>query len=266
MAQLIKINQCVSRYQVDLRCYANRFTWLKKKRMEEWKERWENRLDIKNRAQQDDKYSKPLKIEFGNWMFEKQLDWSTRTAFEWSIRPDKIHTEQWLRRILEGINDVSFFMYQPVLLTKSGPVQLDSVLITNDIICCVHPLKGEPGNVFRNVTQRKWCEMTNGVMRPLISPLISLRRTKAVVSAFLKSHDLASMKIEAAVYAPECYIEQTMSNYEADFIDRRNERDWFIRLDQHSLLMKREQLEAAELLLKHSETIADPRNADQNAF
>ncbi|SFG42436.1 hypothetical protein [Sporolactobacillus nakayamae] len=260
MAQLIKVNQCVSRYQLNLRCYANRYNWLKKRRMEAWREKWLDKHTIQNSVSGVDKYSNHWKIGFDDWLFDKQVLWSTRTAFERSARPDDILTEQWLRRMLKGINDVSFFMYRPVLLTKSGPVQLDSLLITNDRICCVHPLLGETGDVFQPYSQRMWNQITNGAaVRPLVNPMISLRRTKAVVAAFLKGKGLTSMQVATVVYAPDCYIEDTVNDYETDFVDQRNESEWFQRMDQHSLLMKREQLEAAEALLKMSETLCDSR-------
>ncbi|MCO7175904.1 hypothetical protein ACFP7A_01935 [Sporolactobacillus kofuensis] len=263
MAQLIKVNQCVSRYQLDLRAYANRFTWLKKRRMEEWKEKWGNTSTIKDQSDRDDKDNKSIKAQFENWFFEKQVGWATRTAFEVSQSPKHLQEEHWVRRILTRINDVSFFMYQPVLLTKSGSIQLDSLIIGNDLICCVHPLIGEPGHVFQSVSQRTWCEITNGgATKQLINPLISLRRSKAVVSAFLRNHGLNEMVIKTAVYAPDGYIEQVMSSYETDFVDRRNERKWFEWLDQHALLLKREQLDAAEMILQHSETIAESRVDD----
>jgi hypothetical protein len=260
MAQLIKINQCVSRYQLNFRCYANRYNWLKKRRMEAWRENWLDNHTIQNSVNNVDKYSNHWKVDFDDWLFDKQLAWSTSTAFERSERPVTIRTEHWLRRMLKGINDVSFIMYQPVLLTKSGPVQLDSLLITNDMICCVHPLLGETGDVYQPYSQRMWYQITNGaVVRPLVNPMISLRRTKAVVAAFLKGKGLTSMQVGAVVYTPDCYIERTANDYESDFVDQRNEREWFQKMDQHSLLMKREQIESAEALLSMSETLCESR-------
>ncbi|MCQ2008698.1 MAG: hypothetical protein ABF629_00435 [Sporolactobacillus sp.] len=259
MAQLIKINQCISRYQMNFRSYANRYNWLKKRRFAEWKEDWEHVHGIQQSDDGADIYKNQLKHEFEDWLFDKQLEWSTRTAFEWSSFPDTIYSEHWLRHLIKEINDVSFFMYLPVLLTRSGPVQLDSLLIANDVICCVHPLLGNPGDVFQPVSQRNWNVITNGAQRPLLNPLISLRRTKAVVSAFLQSKGLRSMEVEAVVYAPDGYIESKAGEFEARFIDLRNEAEWFQKMDQHSLLMKRGQIECAEALLNNSETVSEPR-------
>ncbi|MCO7124890.1 hypothetical protein NIE88_03755 [Sporolactobacillus shoreicorticis] len=261
MAQLIKINQCISRYQMNFRSYANRYHWLKKRRYAEWKEDWERVHSIQKSDDDADKYKNQMKDEFEDWFFDKQLEWSTRTAFEWSSCPDTIYSEHWLRRFIKEINDVSFFMYRPVLLTRSGPVQLDSLLIANDMICCVQPLLSDPGDVFQTASQRNWNVITNGAVRPLLNPLISLRRSKAVVSAFLQSKGVPDMDVEMIVYAPDCYIEYKGSKPEGFFVDLRNEAAWFQKVNQHSLLIKRGQIECVEALLDDSETVSEPRTS-----
>lgn len=264
MAQLIKINQCVSRYQHNFRLYANRYHWLKQRRGQEWKQNWENHLShIKTYGGVDDNEDKKSWFhDFENWLFEKQIEWSTRTAYEQSQLPESIREECWLKRIVHGINDVSFLMFQPVLLTKSGSVQLDSLLISNDTISCIHPVSGAYGAVFRPVSQRQWKIIADGGnIRTIINPLISLRRSQAVVSSFLKKNELSGFNVTSVVYAPECYIEDPgTGSYEAEFVDRRNELSWFQKVDQHSLLMKREQVDCVEQLLIHCETVAEPRD------
>ncbi|GAY77531.1 hypothetical protein [Sporolactobacillus inulinus] len=252
MTQLIKVNQCISRYQLNFLGYANRYPWLKKRRHVEWKLRQQGGLADRAEPEQ----------RFDDWLFAKQLLWASSTAEAYSPFPDQLLQTVWLRRLLKGINDVSFLMYQPVLLTKSGPVQLDSILLMNDRICCIHPLLGAAGDVFQPLEQRRWQQITNGAKRTLVNPLIALRRTKAVISAFLRNQGMTELQAQGVVYAPQAYIEKVPAESEIVFVDRRNEREWFQRADQHSLLLKREQVACAEALLHASETFAEPRTSE----
>ncbi len=252
MAQLIKLRQCVSRYEVDLRRYANRFIWLKNRRLNEWKQRAESS------TLQDLDHQVKLGKEFTAWLYRIQLDWATRTSDQRSSCPEEIEGAEWIKRLLGEVNDIAFLIYRPVLLTQSAAVQLDSLIITNDTIWCVKPMSGENGSVFQEVSGRKWKEIVSGGEREVLNPLISLNRTRAVVDAFLKNRGIG-MKIVSTAYAPDSYIEFVHEDAGESFVDFRNEREWFEMLSQHSLLMKRVQIEAAEALLNHFETIASPR-------
>lgn len=256
MAQLIKIRQCVSRYQINLPGYANRFIWLKNRRLAEWKEK---RGFPEPERRMSGGTSKVLikdpDEKFYHWLFEEQLDWATRTAGERSLCPDEVRGQDWLKRILRAVNDVSFMLYRPVLLWQSAAVQLDSVLITNDTIWCIKPLSGEESSVFQEISARKWQEIVTGSTRDWLNPLISLHRTEHVVSAVMSNLGI-EMNTAGAVFAPASYIEFVHETPGIQFIDLRNEKEWYERLSRHSLMMKREQIKAAEALLAHCETEA----------
>ncbi|WP_332238974.1 hypothetical protein [Sporolactobacillus sp. KGMB 08714] len=262
MAQMIKIRQCVSRYQIDLPGYAGRFVWLKSRRLAEWKE--ERGLQDTDRSLSGAKDTTlPADPErlFYEWLFEEQLDWATRTADKHSPCPNEVHGQNWLKKILRAVNDVSFVLYCPVLLSKSAAVQLDSLLITNDTIWCIKPLIGEEGSVFQEVSARKWREILTGSVRERLNPLISLVRTESVVSSLMSNLGI-KMKTAGAVFAPESYIEFVHRKPDIRCIDLRSKRDWYEELSAHSLMLKKEQITAAETLLAHSETDAEMRFQD----
>lgn len=251
MAQLIKARQCVSRYQVDLLRYANRFVWLKNRRMKEWKAQQTKSVISLNRGSAEGK-------EFLEWLYRMQLDWATRTSEQRSTCPDEVEKSLWLRKVLEEVNDIAFLIYRPVLLTQSAAVQLESLIITNDMIWCVKPLTGEAGSVFQEISGRKWKKIVGGGEQEVLNPLISLNRTRTIVSSFLKNHGI-DIKIVSAAYAPESFIEFVHEEADVSFIDCRTEREWFGTVSEHSLLLKRTQIDVAEALLDHFETIASPR-------
>lgn len=253
MAQLIKVCHCVSRYQNGMLRYAGRFIRLKNRRTEEWEKQQEGIGTFPGMGYQDGN-----RKEFENWLFRMQLDWATRTPERRSICPDEIEDAAWVRKLLHQINDLSFLAYRPVLLTKSGAVQLDSLLITNDVIWCVLSLPGEAGSVFQEISGRKWREIITGGEREVLSPLISLRRTQTVIGAFLKQEGIA-MKTASAVLAPQGFIEFVPDDSGAALVDLRGMRNWLDEISRHSLMLKKTQLQTADALLAHFETIDAPR-------
>ncbi|WKB36731.1 hypothetical protein QS257_07120 [Terrilactibacillus sp. S3-3] len=134
MAQLIKIDQCVSRYQINLRHYANRFLRLKGRRWAKWKERWEtmedSRLNPSKKKREAGTLAK-LKKDFNSWFFEEQILWATTTSEEKSEIPSQLHQNKWLKTLLSTVDDVTFILYYPVLKVKSAIVQVDPIFVTN---------------------------------------------------------------------------------------------------------------------------------------
>jgi hypothetical protein len=253
MAQLIKVCDCVSRYQNGMLRYASRFIRLKSRRTREWEDR---QKDIGTFLETEHQHEN--RQEFENWLFRMQLDWATRTAERRSICPVEIEDAGWVRKLLLQVNDLSFLAYRPVLLTKSGAVQLDSLLITNDVIWCVLSLPGEAGSVFQEISGRKWREIINGGEREVLSPLISLKRTRTVIDAFLKQEGMA-VKTVSAVLAPHSFIEFVPDDTGAVLVDQRRMRDWLDEISSHSLMLKKAQIHVADTLLAHFETVDAPR-------
>jgi hypothetical protein len=164
----------------------------------------------------------------------------------------------WVKKLMHQINDLSFIAYNPVLLTQSGAVQLDSLLITNDVVWCILSLPGEEGSVFQEISGRRWREIISGGERTLISPLISLKRTQEVIDAFLKQEGIA-MRTASAVLTTESFIEFVPDDRGVSLVDRRGFQHWLDEISRHSLILKKGQILAAEALLDHFETVDEPR-------
>ncbi|MCI1856832.1 MAG: NERD domain-containing protein [Sporolactobacillus sp.] len=242
MAQLIKVRQCVSRYQLDLTRYMNRFLRLKGRRQAQWR----------NAAMSG----------FDDWLYRMQLEWATKTAERTSECPEELQRDGDLQKLLRILSDRSLLLYRPVLLTGQAAVQLDSLLLTDDEIWCVHVLKGEAGSVFQEISERKWQEIVNGGTRELLNPLIALKRTRAVVEAFCRKCGVAGLSVVAAVYAPDGYIEFVPGERGIRFVDRRSKRDWFTQINRHTFMVKKDQALIAEGLLRHCETVDKERFSD----
>ncbi|MFT8870780.1 MAG: hypothetical protein ABF868_00660 [Sporolactobacillus sp.] len=255
MAQLVKIRECVSRYQLDLSRYARRYILLKQRRAEQW-------LEARglNAARKQEK--EPAGIHpgaaFYRWLYAVQLEWASQTSERRSPLPEDLLTQHWLAGLLRAVNDLAFFLYYPVLKTQQAEVQLDCLLLTGSTIWVVKPLIGEAGSVFQAQDARKWQEIVSGGRREQLNPLISLARSRHVMTALLK-HAAIDMEVAGAVYAPESFIEFAQEERGVALIDQRMCGDWHRRLSEQTLLFKRSQLEAAHLLLEHCLTHADVR-------
>ncbi|CAM3258141.1 NERD domain-containing protein [Sporolactobacillus spathodeae] len=263
MAQLVKIEQCVSRYQIDFLRYANRYVWLKKRREEEWLLR-AKRIEANRKGQTV--FADPNVVEkpdpaFYNWLFNMQLEWASRTVDERSVLPKEVTERSWLRETLKEVNDLAFFFYRPIILARNAEIQLDSLILTNDTLWCVKVLNGEPGSVFQEQSPRKWREIVSGGARDQLNPLISLQRSRHVLTSFLSAQCL-EMQVCMAVYAPESFIEFVPEQFDLRLVDRRGRAYWYRELSQQSLLLKRQQVETAEALLQSFKTDAAERTDD----
>lgn len=262
MAQLIKIDQCVSRYQIDLRHYANRFLRLKRRRWAKWKERWETipengRLNLSKKKRETGTLAE-LKKDFNSWFFKEQILWATATSKEKSEIPDQLRQNAWLKTLLSTVNDVTFILYYPVLKVKSAVVQVDPILVTNDAVWCVKPLLGEEGSVFQESSQRKWKEIVTGGAHERMNPMISLNRTAAVAEELLSEQGI-DIKVKSALVSPTSFIEFIHAPADVSIIDRRFTDEWLAGISDQSSTLKHSQLKAAEELLSRSETDAYAR-------
>ncbi|RYM02117.1 hypothetical protein EWH99_11625 [Sporolactobacillus sp. THM7-7] len=265
MAQLIKINQCVSRYQMDFLRYARRFVRVKKRRLAEWTADWTiHSFGTRDRQGNQSVPDKERDSRFFDWLFEEQLRWAANTPWETSALPEHVRSESWLKTILRTVADQAFIMYRPVLAARAATVELDSLLITGDTVWCIRPLIREEGSVFQEVSPRKWREIATGSARDMLNPRISMNRTRSLVSALLDSKGMR-MKIASCAFAPDGYIEFAEPGPRTFFIDCRNKNEWYRNLSIHSLIMKKEQIAAVRALLKNCGTVSVPRFQEEKS-
>lgn len=249
--------QCISRYQINLPRYANRFIWLKKRRYAEWCAEAAVPTDRSGRYIVSEDEAAP----FYDWLYAEQLIWASKTAWSNSPIPEGVREAGWLKTLLRAVDDIAFVLYRPVVMAGTASVQLDSMLITSDQVWCLYPLSGEKGSVFQEQSRRTWREIRSETDRQMINPEVSLARTKSVVSSLLAKKGIA-MGVAAAVFTTDGYIEFVHTAADTRFIDRRTCRDWFRRLSIQSTMFKKDQIEAASLLLSLCETGSGLRDED----
>ncbi|MFD2618008.1 hypothetical protein [Terrilactibacillus laevilacticus] len=263
MAQLIKVNECISRYECDLQHYANRFITLKQKRWLQWRDQFERPRDDRpvNLAKRFSSISTidQLKSVYYKWLFEQQIIWATSTAGFYSDNQEDLSHVTWLKICLSELNDVTFILYKPVLLMKQTMLQLDSLIITNDTLWCVKPLIGEDGSVFQEINNRLWKEMKREESPQFINPFISLKRTKTALRTFLQTQNL-SMPIKFLIFAPNSYVEFVHHDANTEICDRRDKNQISKKICHHSSTLKSQQIIITNRLLSQMATSAFERD------
>lgn len=243
MAQLIKLQDYVSRYEQELTKYSNQYVRLKQQRWQEKKEK----SGITDSTNQ--KRMQKVKAEFLNDMYANQLRWASSTALEKSQLAPQYETDQLLRHLLQELPDTYLLMYDPVFQIGEAPIELEAVLITPLEIYCLSFLKGEKDDIYQASSERFWNVWRDEKQIKVINPLISVQRTHNVVSRLTKN----LLTIKQMLIAHDGYVDH-FHEWHIDCIDKRNFQQW---IDQHKTNptpMKALQVKATRTLLNYTRT------------
>jgi len=246
MAQLVKIERCISRYSQNLYHYAGRFIHQKSRRFEEFKEAYSGRND------------QVIKDNFYRKFFRQQLIWATSTATEQSELPSKYKLDLWLRLFLRNFDDTVLMFYEPELKIGDAYTSVDIILITPFKVWTVRLVLGERDSVFQPYDRRKWKEIQSEGTVYTINPLLSLQRTSESVRRIFYEYKM-TLPLQSVLCAPESYIEFSSESGQVKIVDKAGLKKWMEEMSNYRATLKREQLQAAEVLLLHSEVVAEER-------
>ncbi|HET7658609.1 MAG TPA: NERD domain-containing protein, partial [Bacillales bacterium] len=158
MAQLIKLENYVSRYELDIYRYPGQFIRIKKQRWEKLhsrREREEALGDPLSHSESEESL-KALKREFTEDVFFYQLRWASSTLKEKSFLDPKYRFDSWLKFFLLRFPDNYLVLYRPVFRVRQAPVELDIIMISPMAVWCVTLLQGDDGIVFQGESSRFW--------------------------------------------------------------------------------------------------------------
>jgi len=246
VAQLVKIERCISRYSQNLYHYAGRFIHQKARRFEEFKEAYSRQND------------QVIKDNFYKKFFRQQLIWATSTAKEYSELPSKYKMDLWLRLFLRNFDDTILMFYEPELKIGDAYTSGDIILVTPFKVWTVKLVLGEKDSVFQPYDRRKWKEIQSGGTDYTINPLLSLQRTSEAVRRILHEHNM-TVFLQSILCAPESYIEFSSESGQVKIVDKTELKTWMEGMSSYRATLKREQLQVAEVLLAHSEVVAEER-------
>lgn len=250
MAQLIKLQDYVSRYEKDLSEYSSKFVRLKKRR-------WEAILNTMGQRVSPDgsglaKAETELKQSFLDKLFLAQIQWASTTISERSFVQSTYYMDTRLRGLLQRFPDSFFVMYRPVLRFEKTEVELEVLLLTPSTIFCLAFLKGEEGAVYLESASHFW-QNAEDADDKVLNPLISANRMSKVVSRIFRDHDV-ELPIQRTVIAENSYIDYPEGQNNVQFVDKRNFENWLRTLKALPSPVKRMQIRGAKALLASCKT------------
>ncbi len=244
MAQLVKLQDYVSRYEQDLTKYINQFVRLKQQRWIKIKE--EKQID---EAPEDTR--KIVKRNFFDDMFSYQLRWASSTAFEKSKLSSHYESDFLLKLFLQQLPDNYLLLYDPVFQIENAPIELEAILVTPVQIICLSFLKGEQNDIYQASGERFWKLWRNNKQLKVVNPLISLQRSENVIQRLLKDRRLPMKKV---IVAHDGYVDYFQGSASVQCHDKRSFQSWLNQLIAEPSPIKSAQIRIVHELLQQTRT------------
>ncbi|MBB6452162.1 hypothetical protein HNQ94_000583 [Salirhabdus euzebyi] len=292
MAQLIKLQDYISRYETDFYRYPGQFLRLKKENWQKLIEQWEltrlegtiedhsidskqevkGKFSLKNwlskKSQKDiDPFDEvhneiserlpynedELKLYFLDYLYPFQLKWASSTWRETSFLEKKYETDSLLKYFLQRFPDSFLVMFYPIFKLKNASVESEIIIITPLEILCIKVLNERDGVKIIPENDRTWFMEENDIQTKMLSPLIHLKRSESIVKSILKTHDI-NFPVRKVVLSKNNELDIQTEPYNTKLIGKKQYEEWFHRLRKLSSPLKNTQLKAGEALLKHCQT------------
>lgn len=297
MAQLLKLADYVSRYEIDIYRYPSRYVRLKKERWQRLKQDWEatrsehtsfplfqhyeeapkslwhrtknvfsrnkketkEEVDLPTEWQLRHRSIEELKTNFLEELFEFQLNWASSTVSEISKVKKAYLQDEMLRFLLQELPDTFFVLYEPVLYARKAPVDCDIIVLTPNDLWIITPLHGDRETIFSAAEGRYWQRREGEHLETFLHPNISLKRTKTVIQSILEKENL-EVPVRTAIFSKNSYIDVGQGSQQARLVDRRNLHEFQENLVKMQSPIKHTQLKIADALLQSSLTISESRD------
>lgn len=226
------------------------FSWKKVEPEEEQ----ENNVQQTSQAKSLDE----LKKQFLDELFESQLKWASSSLMEESYLNPRYKFDEHLKFFVQQLPDNYFLLYRPVFWIKQAPLDMQIILISPTDIYCIVTMEGQDNSIFGATSERFWIEYIHQKQKRIISPLLDLNRMSSTIHHILKEAEI-SMPVKKVVLANKGLIDNKMTGFNGEFIDKRNLQQWHEKMKRHSSPIKSQQLKVAKILLDHCHTSAYKR-------
>ncbi|WP_416151546.1 nuclease-related domain-containing protein [Salipaludibacillus sp. HK11] len=304
MAQLVKLSDYVSRYEIDIYRYPSRYVRLKKERWQKIKQDWEvkkkghshlpqwnsyeedekegtilqrswNKLRRKIDSKSEDEINLPserdldvhsieqLKQSYRHELFQFQLNWASSTVSEISEVKRSYYYDSFLHFLVTNLPDTYFIFYEPILVMKKAPVELDVIILTPTEIWIIKPLLGDDQTIFKTETDRFWIRQLQEKQERFLHPYLSLNRMRTVLESILQEKGL-QIPIKQIVLAKDSFIDIPPKSTRVEFVDKRNFLKFHESLLKNHSPIKNVQLKIADILLAHTLTTSENRELGES--
>ncbi|MEH7387273.1 NERD domain-containing protein [Bacillus sp. JJ1521] len=241
MGQLIKLQDYVSRYEVDMFRYPGQFIRLKK---QQWV-----KAKAKKTGSVDD-----LKQQFLDHIFEFQMKWASSTVREKSYVDKEFYSDPNVKYFLQRFPDTYLVLYRPIFKLKKAPVEVEIIIITPTTTWLITILEGEENSVFLGSNERFWTVKSGRHEKKVLSPMIELDRMDGIVRTIYSLYGI-ELPIRKVILNRTGYFDFPLLPYDVELVEKRNYEEWFSSLRKMSSPLKHMQLKAGNALLQYCQTV-----------
>ncbi|THE14805.1 NERD domain-containing protein [Bacillus timonensis] len=241
MGQLIKLQDYISRYEVDMFRYPGQFIRLKKQQWGKTKDKGTDALDER-------------KQQFLDHIFEFQLKWASSTIREKSYVDREFYHDPNLKYFLQRFPDTNLVLYRPIFKLKNAPVEVEIIIISPTTTWLITILEGEENSVFLGSNERFWTEKRGHHDKKVLSPMIELDRMDGIVRTIYSLYRI-ELPIRKVILNRTGYFDFPLVPYDIELVEKRNYDEWFTSLRKMSSPLKHMQLKAGNALLQYCQTV-----------
>lgn len=278
MAQLIKLQDYISRYAWNPYHYPTQFIRLKRQNWNKLREQWERELfnddgmeqmeqpkwNFFNRDENGEDINEPSELSifdteeqlikyFLDKLFPFQMKWATSTVSHVSYIDEHFYQDETLKYFLQRFPDIYLLMYYPIFNIKKAPIDGEIILISPVGIELIKLVEKDPDVTIMATDERTWTIEKGNDIKKELSPLIALRRTERIVSSILNKYHI-QFPIHKTVLSRTNNVVYASEPYNTTIVGKIDYEGWFNEKRQLSAPLKGEQLKAMEALLLHCQT------------
>ena len=194
-----------------------------------------------------------LKQYFLDQLLSFQINWASSTIAEKSFINHNYYHDERLRHLLQRFPDTFLLLYQPILLLKKAPVELEVLLLTPTEVWCLAFLEEEEDAAFAGSNDNFWLKRIGDSEYKVLNPALSANRMEKIVTQIFKLYEV-ELPIRKAVLSPNGYIDYPESPGELLLLDKRTYEDWFQKMRANRSPLKMMQMRGAKALLDYCQT------------
>lgn len=298
MAQLIKLQDYISRYDWNAYRYPSQYVRLKQENWKKLHYMWMNEDEEQDEEQprQTSTFSKwksfikrgtsqaedfsteerdrlpktenELKHYFLDKLFPIQLKWASSTVTDVSFMNKGYYQDDKLKFFLQRIPDTYLLMYYPIFSIKKAPIEGEIIFLSPVGIEIIYLIEKDVNTKIVANDERTWLLEGRAVQSKILSPMIALKRTEQIVKGILSKEDI-DFPIKKVVLSRTNNIEFYSEPYNTKFVGKHDYENWCKRKRNLVSPLKNRQLKIAELLLKNCESTSVKRpewEEDTNTF
>ncbi|SDJ66655.1 NERD domain-containing protein [Salimicrobium halophilum] len=288
MAQLIKLQDYISRYETNVYQYSSQFIQMKTANWKGLQDAWKRgqlpependeepseqeeegvmkRMWKKMRKkddvdiwQEEETVSKvpatedELKIDFLDRLLSFQLKWASTTIQEKSFLDRSYEQDPLLKFYLQRFPDTYLLMFNPHVEMKRAILDLEQLLIGPHELDIIVHLDVEEDSAIYPEEGKSWYIEDRGIRKKIPNPLLSLQRAETYVRSVFHTYG-HSFPYRKIVLAPKGHFAKTTRPYQTDYIGKEEYEGWMNEKRMLKMPLKHAQLKTAQLLLKHTRT------------